>query len=74
MRYMITVVVYIFRNFNQYISTKFYNKNNGEERRSGATGTGVSQKGPAVRKHEKRKKASEKASRKRARALQVRGQ
>ena len=38
------MVVYIFRNFNQNIFAKFNDKNNEEERRSGATGTGVSQK------------------------------
>ena len=41
---IVAVVVYIFRIFNQYIFTKFKDKNNEEERRSGATGTGVSQK------------------------------
>ena len=39
----VVVLVYIFRNFNLYIFTKF-NKKNKEERRSGAAGTGVSQK------------------------------
>ena len=37
------MVVYILRKFNQFISAKFNNKNN-EEKRGGATLTGVSQK------------------------------
>ena len=37
---VVVVVVYIFRNFNQYIFTKF---NKRYQRRSGATWTGVSQ-------------------------------
>ena len=41
---MIVVVVHNFRNFNQNIFAKFNDKNNEEERRSGVTGTGVSQK------------------------------
>ena len=44
MRYIIVLVVYIFRNFNQNISKKSNDKNNEKERRSGATGTDLSQK------------------------------
>ena len=40
----IVVVVYIFRYFNQFIFTEFNKNNNEEERSSGTTGTGVSQK------------------------------
>ena len=37
-------VIYIFRHFHHYIFTEFNKNNNEEERSSGTTGTGVSQK------------------------------
>ena len=58
------MVVYIFRNFNQNIFTKFYDKNNEEERRSGVTGTGVSQKDLHLGNTNNRKKALEKLAEK----------
>ena len=44
---LVVVVVYIFRHFNHYIFTKL-KKNNEEERSSGTTRTGVSQKDPRI--------------------------
>ena len=41
---MVVVVVYIFHNFRQFIFAEFNRNNNEEGRRSGTTGTGVSQK------------------------------
>ena len=67
MRYIIVLVVYIFRNFNQYIFTKFNNKNNGEERRSGVKRTGISQKDLQLGNTNKESKALENVSWKRAR-------
>ena len=52
-------VVYIFRNFNPYILQSSM-KNNKEERRSEATGTGVSQKDLQLGKTKTEKKALEK--------------
>ena len=39
----VVVVIYIFHHFNHYTFTEFNKNNNEEERRSGTTGTGVSQ-------------------------------
>ena len=44
MRYIIVLVVYIFRNFNQYIFTKFNNKNNEDQKGSGATGQALAKR------------------------------
>ena len=41
----VVVVVYIFRHFNHYIFTEINKNNNEEEKSSGTTRTGVSQKG-----------------------------
>ena len=41
---IVVVVEYNFRHFNYYIFTEFNRKNIEEERSSGTTGTGVSQK------------------------------
>ena len=40
----VLVVVYIFRHFNHYMFTEFNKNNNEEEKSSGTTGAGVSQK------------------------------
>ena len=49
---LVVVVVYIFRHFNHYIFTKL-KKNNEEERSSGTTRTGVSQKDLQISKKTK---------------------
>ena len=49
--------IYIFRNFNQYIIYKINENNNEEEKRSGTTGLGVSQKDLQINeKNNERKK------------------
>ena len=55
MHAVVVVVVYLFRHFNQCIFTEFNKNNNGEERSSGTTGTGVSQKDLQIVKSEKEK-------------------
>ena len=49
----LVVVVYIFRHFNHYIFTEFNRNNTEEERSSGTTGTGVSQKDLQISKKTK---------------------
>ena len=64
---IVVVVVYIFRHFNQYKFTDFNKNNNEEERSSGTTGIGVSQKDLQIGK---KTKEVENLVEKRARALQ----
>ena len=54
------MVVYVFRHFNQYIFTGFNKNNKEEERSSGTTGTGVSQKDLQISKKQKKKKNAKK--------------